>query len=105
MLVAISTVGFSASHAIVRWVTAEQHLKLRPSEYFARQGWAAVAADEDFVSHVVEAIGDDRLVTTSDYPHGDAKYPHGIDTFMELPLSDRGKKKILWDNPARLYGL
>ena len=82
-----------------------QHLKLEPSEYFQRQGYAAVEAGETFVSHVVEVLGDDRLVTTSDFPHGDAKYPHGIDTFMQLPLSETSMKKILWDNPARLYGL
>ncbi len=82
-----------------------QHLKIKPSEYFQRQGYAAVECDEEFVSHVVEAIGDERLVTTSDYPHGDAKYPESMDRFFKLPLSEASKKKILWDNPARLYGL
>ena len=82
-----------------------QHLTIKPSEYFQRQGYAAVEVDEEFVSHVVETVGDDRLVTTSDYPHGDAKYPEGMNQFMKLPLSDSSKKKILWDNPARLYGL
>jgi predicted TIM-barrel fold metal-dependent hydrolase len=82
-----------------------QHLKMLPSEYFNRQGYAAVECEEVFVSHVVEAVGDERLLTTSDYPHGDAKYPHTINTFMELPLSDESKRRILWDNPARLYQL
>ena len=81
-----------------------QNLKIKPSEYFQRQGYAAVEVDEEFVSHVVEAVGDERIVTTSDYPHGDAKYPGAMDRFMQLPLSDNNKKKILWDNPARLYG-
>ena len=57
------------------------------------------------MSHVVEAVGDERLLTTSDYPHGDAKYPHTTETFLELPLSDESKRRILWDNPARLYKL
>jgi predicted TIM-barrel fold metal-dependent hydrolase len=82
-----------------------QDLKMKPSEYFNRQGYAAVECEESFVSHVVEAAGDLRLLTTSDYPHGDAKYPHTIDTFMKLPLSDESKRRILWDNPARLYKL
>jgi predicted TIM-barrel fold metal-dependent hydrolase len=82
-----------------------QHLKMEPSHYFHRQGYAAVECGEVFVSHVIDAVGDERLLTTSDYPHGDAKYPHTMDTFMELPISDANKKKILWDNPARLYGL
>ena len=60
--------------------------------------------DENFVGHVAQAIGDERIVTTSDYPHGVAKYPGAMDRFMELPLNDSNKKKTLWDNPARLYG-
>jgi hypothetical protein len=51
------------------------------------------------------AIGDDNLVTTTDYPHGDSKYPKAMDRFLALPLSEQSKKKILWDNALRLYAL
>jgi len=44
-------------------------------------------------------------VTTTDYPHGDSKYPGAMDRFMSLPLSDASKKKVLWDNVLRLYAL
>ena len=81
------------------------HLKMEPSEYFRRQGYAAVEADEEFVSHVVDAFGDDNLLTTTDYPHADSKFPHATDTFLGLPMPDSSKKKILWDNPIRLYSL
>jgi uncharacterized protein len=81
------------------------HLKMLPSEYFRRQGFCAVECDEDFVSHVVDAIGDDNLVTTTDYPHGDSKYPNAMNVFLGLKLTDNSKKKILWDNPRRLYAL
>jgi predicted TIM-barrel fold metal-dependent hydrolase len=57
------------------------------------------------VTHVVAAIGDDNLVTTTDYPHGDSKYPNAMDRFLTLPLSEHSKKKILWDNALRLYAL
>jgi predicted TIM-barrel fold metal-dependent hydrolase len=81
------------------------HLKMEPSEYFRRQGYVAVEADEEFVSHVVDAFGDDNLLTTTDYPHADSKFPHATDTFLGLPMPDSSKKKILWDNPVRLYSL
>ena len=64
------------------------HLSMPPSEYFRRQGFCAVECDEEFVSHVVAAFGDDNLVTTTDYPHGDSKYPKSMDRFFALPLSD-----------------
>ena len=81
------------------------HLTAKPSEYFRRQGFCAVECDEEFVAHVVAAFGDDNLVTTTDYPHGDSKYPGSMDLFLGLKLSDRSKQKILWDNPQRLYTL
>jgi predicted TIM-barrel fold metal-dependent hydrolase len=81
------------------------HLSAKPSEYFRRQGFCAVECDEEFVAHVVAAFGDDNLVTTTDYPHGDSKYPRAMDRFLALPLSDHSKQKILWDNALRLYAL
>ena len=30
---------------------------------------------------------------------------HAIDTFLELPFGKESKKKVLWDNCARLYNL
>src|SRR5438132_193409 len=56
--------------------------------------------------YVVDAFGDDLVVLGSDYPHGDGKFPHAIREFVGVAtLSDRTKRKILWENPARLYGL
>ena len=81
------------------------HLTMPPSAYFRRQGFCAVECDEEFVVRVVEAVGDDNLVTTTDYPHGDSKYPDATNRFLALSLGDRSKKKILWDNALRLYNL
>ena len=54
----------------------------------------------------VEQFGDDNLVFSTDYPHGDSKYPDAVSGFIDLPgLSDESKRKILWDNWARLYGI
>jgi len=33
----------------------------------------------------------------------DVKYPHAIDTFLELPFAEQTKRKYLGDNCARLY--
>ena len=82
-----------------------EHLTMPPSQYFRRQGFCALECDEELVGHVVQVVGDDNLVTTTDYPHGDSKYPGAMDRFLSLPLSDASKKKILWDNVLRLYAL
>ena len=77
-----------------------------PSEYFARQCYIATDADEKVLPQVIETLGDDSIVVSTDYPHSDGLFPHAIEEFVGLPgVSDKSKSKILWDNCARLYGL
>jgi predicted TIM-barrel fold metal-dependent hydrolase len=47
---------------------------------------------------------EDNVVFSTDYPHADSKYPHAVERFLELPLSNKAKRKCLWDNCAKLYG-
>ena len=80
-------------------------LRLTPSEYFRRQCFASVDCDEAPLAQTIAAIGDDCLLFASDYPHPDAKHPHAVETFLALEgLSDASRRKLLWDNPRRLYG-
>jgi predicted TIM-barrel fold metal-dependent hydrolase len=77
-----------------------------PSEYFHRQCYVATDADEKVLRQVVEAIGDDSIVVSTDYPHSDGLFPEAINEFVGLEgVSDKTKAKILWDNCARLYPL
>jgi predicted TIM-barrel fold metal-dependent hydrolase len=76
-----------------------------PSEYFKRQCWVSVEPDEVPARHVIEDFGSDQIVFSTDYPHGDSKYPEAVEGFLKLPFSDADKRKILWDNCARLYNL
>jgi predicted TIM-barrel fold metal-dependent hydrolase len=78
-------------------------VKEPPSAYFKRQCWVAIEPDETPSRHMIEDFGYDQLVFSTDYPHGDSAYPEAVDHFLELPLSDEQKRKILWDNCARFY--
>ncbi len=81
-------------------------LRLKPSEYFRRQCFIAVDVDEEPVTDVISAFGDDNLVISTDYPHIDSKWPHATDSFLAIKgVSEASQRKILWDNCARLYGL
>jgi len=78
----------------------------KPSELFRRQCVVSAEPEETFVEHVVAELGDDNLVLSTDWPHDDSRFPHAIDGFLaEAPLSPDSKRKILWDNCARLYKL
>jgi predicted TIM-barrel fold metal-dependent hydrolase len=80
-------------------------LTMAPSEYFKRQCWASVEPDETPARHTLAELGNDQIVFSTDYPHGDSRYPEAVDSFLRLPLSDEDKRKILWDNCARLYSV
>jgi predicted TIM-barrel fold metal-dependent hydrolase len=84
---------------------AMTELTMRPSEYFRRQCFVSVEPDETPVRHMIEDFGADQLVFSTDYPHGDSRYPKAVEDFLELPLSDEDRRKILWDNCARFYSL
>ena len=87
---------------------ASRTTKEKPSVYFRRQCWTSCEAGEGLVATYVEHVGEDSLTMATDYPHIDA-----IDTFPHLTvgalsgntsLAEETRRKILWANPARLYG-
>jgi predicted TIM-barrel fold metal-dependent hydrolase len=80
-------------------------LEMEPSAYFRRQCVISVEPDEIPAVHTIADFGSDRLVYSTDYPHGDSRYPRATDSFLELPISDDDKRKILWDNCARFYAV
>jgi uncharacterized protein len=81
-------------------------LSLRPSEYFARQCYAVVDCSEDIARYTIDYGLGDRLLMSTDYPHHDSPFPNGVDMFLKhAGISEEHKRKILWDNGARLFGL
>jgi predicted TIM-barrel fold metal-dependent hydrolase len=77
-----------------------------PSEYFRRQCYVSADSSEYMLAQVIDLIGDDRIVFTTDYPHPDSPWPHAAEQFLALPgVSTESKRRILWDNALALYGL
>src|SRR5918996_6213050 len=82
-----------------------QDLTMAPSAYFKRQCFISIEPDEAPARHTIDEFGCDQLVFSTDYPHGDSKYPQAVESFLDLSLSNDDKRKILWDNCARFYGV
>ena len=81
-------------------------LKRSPTETFNQQCWVACLPDETVLKHVIPAIGDDRIVISTDWPHDDSCYPKAVETFLGLEdVSEDSKRKILWDNCSQLYAI
>jgi uncharacterized protein len=79
----------------------------KPSDYIRSEScFVSCEPDEEGLDHTTEVLGTDRIVFASDYPHGDCDFPHSVTKFCKrTDISDEIKEKILWKNPARLYGL
>ena len=81
-------------------------LTMSPSAYCRRQVWATFQTDHAGL-RMLDALGDDRVMWASDYPHADATWPesqHAIaDNFKNVPHASR--RRILCDNARELYGL
>ena len=82
---------------------ADIPLRQKPSEYFRQQCFISVDVDEALVRNVIDTMGDDNIVISTDYPHIDCRWPHALEEFLSIPISEQSKRKILWDNCAKLY--
>jgi predicted TIM-barrel fold metal-dependent hydrolase len=80
-------------------------LKLHPVEYFQRQCFISADQDDPGITHVIAALGDDNLVTATDFGHPEGRrYAVAVQEILEIPdVSLESKQKMMWDNALRLY--
>jgi predicted TIM-barrel fold metal-dependent hydrolase len=81
-----------------------EHVRMPPSEYFRRQCWVALEADEPYLEDVIAHVGEDRLLFASDYPHPDHD-PDLTDEIVALEgrLSRGVLARILDANASAFY--
>ncbi len=81
-------------------------LREPPSVYVRRQCWIAADPDERFLPAVVEAVGEDRLLWASDFPHSDhaGNYLEELDEACRSLPADAARK-LRGLNAAKLYRL
>jgi predicted TIM-barrel fold metal-dependent hydrolase len=77
---------------------------LKPSEYFKRQCFVAADPDEGLLEATVDFFDGENILFNTDYPHADSPWPGAVKQFLDRPISDSAKQKILWDNSVKLYG-
>src|SRR5437773_1113663 len=83
----------------------EHQLSMLPSEYFKRQCYIALDVDEEPAGDVVNKMGADYFVVSTDYPHSDGAFPEAMELCFGLAFRDDVRRKILWENCARLYNI
>jgi uncharacterized protein len=80
-------------------------LKMHPIDYFRRQCYISADPDDPGIKQVIEVMGDDNIVTATDFSHPEGRrYARAVKEMLELPgVSEESKRKIMWDNALRLY--
>jgi predicted TIM-barrel fold metal-dependent hydrolase len=84
----------------------DQVLPLKPSEYFARNCWVGASFPSPSEASVRHAIGLDRYMWGSDYPHDESTFPNTREglrrSFADAPEDEL--RLVLGGNAAALYG-
>ena len=80
-------------------------LKMRPSEYWQRQGYATYQTDRIGIK-MIDEIGEDNIMWGSDFPHPDGVWPDSQEYIQrELGhLPERIRRKVICQNAGKLYG-
>jgi predicted TIM-barrel fold metal-dependent hydrolase len=82
-------------------------MKREPIDYITSGScYFATEPDERMLPAVLDMIGNDFVLFSSDYPHTDSKFPYSVKWIRErTDISDAAKAKLLGENGARFYGL
>ena len=80
-------------------------LKMRPSEYFKRQGYVSFG-DDPVALAPIPFIGSQCLLWGSDYPHDEGTFPNSQEVIERTfnGVSEADKRNIIYENAARIYG-
>jgi predicted TIM-barrel fold metal-dependent hydrolase len=80
-------------------------LRMLPVEYFKRQCFISADPDDPGITHVIDYLGDDNIVTATDFGHPEGRrYQAAVQELLGLPgVSLESKRKMMWDNALRLY--
>ena len=60
--------------------------------------------DDPLIKEEIALLGEDQLLFSSDYPHGEAREDAATNLLERKDITENQKRKILYDNPVRLFG-
>ena len=80
--------------------------KMKPSDYFRRQGYVTYQQDK-YLEPIVPLIGEDNIIWGADYPHPDAKIPGVVQELLDAvkPLPDASQRLIVGATARAFYDL
>ena len=64
----------------------------------------AAEADDAMLDRLFDLIGEDHILFSSDFPHGEGRENAALEILERKDLSAEQKKKLLYDNTVRFFG-
>lgn len=82
-------------------------LSQRPSDTFRASSLkVSTEGGETLLAETADYVGDEHIIFATDIPHWDSEFPDNLREFREnTTLSEKSKKRILYDNAKELFGL
>ena len=74
-------------------------------ESFKDRIYTTCEAGERLLPQVIDYLGEDQIMVSEDMPHLEAREGSGDDLGARRDITKRQREKILFDNPARFYGI
>lgn len=72
--------------------------------YFASQP-IGESNDLTHMKQIIEIVGTDSIVFSSDYPHWDFDHPDALDTYLRETFTEEERDKVLYQNASEAFGL
>ncbi|MGZ8444478.1 MAG: amidohydrolase family protein, partial [Candidatus Binatia bacterium] len=60
--------------------------------------------EDPLMTQEIALLGEGQLLFSSDYPHGEGRENAARELLARTDITERQKKKILYDNSIRLFG-
>jgi len=79
-------------------------LRMRPSDYFRRQGWIAFEPVEGSLTVLAEYLGPKKILWATDYPHPDGFFP-GAPQMIAEKLPAHLRRQVLAESAIEFYQL
>ncbi len=95
-------------HQLNEFRTCENRgLKMRPTEYFKKHFWVTFWFEEYAPTKMLEAIGADKMLFETDYPHPTSLYPGVQDKLVKVlgQYDYATRKQVLETNAVNLWNL
>jgi len=66
--------------------------------------FVAAEAEDQLLAHELTVIGEDHILCSTDTPHSEKRENSATKIIERIDLSERQKRKILYENSVRLFG-